>query len=150
MDHASSLSRRFPIITAIIITFLVECSNGIEGFPTLVTTTLTKRFNVSQMQLAMRAYANKGNFIRIQQSVEIRPGDVENLRRLLRGEQGIVRDQRDRLTILQALKDFPQYRINLYRNILSNAIRPNELELLGWLGINKECAKYMPGILGSF
>jgi len=26
---------------------------------------------------------NKGNFIRIKQSVEVRPGDVENLRRLL-------------------------------------------------------------------
>lgn len=150
MDHASSLSRRFPIITAIIITFLVECSNGIEGFATLIPTTLTKRFNVSQVQLAMRAYANKGNFIRIQQSVEIRPGDVENLRRLLCGEQGIIRNQRDRPTILQVPKDFPQYRINLYRNILSNAIRPNELELLGWLSINKESAKYMPSILGSF
>ena len=113
MDHASSLSCCFPIITAIVITFLVECSNGNEGFPTLVTTTLTKRFNVSQVQLAMRAYANEGNFIRIQQSVEVRPGDVENLRRLLRGVQGIVRDQRDRLTIPQVLKDFPQYRVNL-------------------------------------
>ncbi len=98
----------------------------------------------------MRAYSNKGNFIRIQQSVEVRPGDIENLRRLLCGEEGIVRDQRDRLTILQVLKDFPQYRVNLYRNILGNAIRPNELELLSWLSINKECAKYMPGILGSF
>ena len=48
VDHASSLSRRFPIITAIIITFLIECSNGIEGFPTLITPKLTKRFNVSE------------------------------------------------------------------------------------------------------
>ena len=56
----------------------------------------------------MHAYSNKGNFIRIQQSVEVRPGDVENLRRLLRGEQGIVRDERDCLTILQVLKDLPQ------------------------------------------
>ena len=69
---------------------------------------------------------------------------------MLRGEQGIIRNQRNSLTILQALKDFPQYRIDLYRNILSNAIRPNELELIGWLSINKECAKYMPGRLGSF
>ncbi len=98
----------------------------------------------------MRAYANKGNCTRIQQSVEVGPGDIENLRRLLCGEQGIIRDQRDRLTILQVLKDFPQYRVDLYRNILSIAIRPNELELLGWLSINKECAKNMPGILGSF
>jgi hypothetical protein len=48
------------------------------------------------------------------------------------------------------LKDFPQYRVDLYRNILGNAIRPNELELLSWLSINKECAKNMLGILGSF
>ena len=40
VDHASSLSRRFPIITAII-TFLVERSNGTEGFPALITPTLT-------------------------------------------------------------------------------------------------------------
>jgi hypothetical protein len=70
----------------------------------------------------VRAYSNKWNFIRIQQSVEVRSGDIENLRRLLRGEQGIVRDQRDRPTILQVLKDFPQYRVDLYRNILGNAI----------------------------
>jgi hypothetical protein len=67
------------IITAIIITFLVACSNRTEGFPTLVATTLTKRFNVSETVLAVRAYSNKGNVIRIQQSVEIRPGDIENL-----------------------------------------------------------------------
>lgn len=150
VDHAASLSRRFPIITAIIITFLIECGNGIESFPALVTTTLTKRCNVSQVQLAMRAYANEGNFLRIQQSVEARPGDVKNLRRLLRGEQGIVGNQRNRLTILQVLEDFAQHRIDLYRNILGNAIRPNELELIGWLSVNKESAKYMPGILGSF
>jgi hypothetical protein len=73
----------------------------------------------------MGAYWNEGNLTRIQQSVEVRPRAVENLRRLLRGEQVIVRDQRDRLTILQVLKDFPQYRVDLYRYILSNAIRSN-------------------------
>jgi hypothetical protein len=48
------------------------------------------------------------------------------------------------------LKDFPQYRVDLYRNILSNAIRPNKLKVLGWLSVNKECAKYMADVLGSF
>jgi hypothetical protein len=38
------LSCCFPII----ITFLIERSNGIEGFPALITPTLTKRFNVSE------------------------------------------------------------------------------------------------------
>jgi hypothetical protein len=98
----------------------------------------------------MSAYWNEGNLTRIQQPVEVRPRDVENLRRLLRSEQGIIRNQRNSLTILQVSKDFPQYRVDLYRNIFSNAIRPNELELLGWLSVNKESAKYMPGILDSF
>jgi hypothetical protein len=44
----ASLSSCFPIIIAIIITFLIECGNGIKGFPALGTTTLTKRYNVSQ------------------------------------------------------------------------------------------------------
>lgn len=98
----------------------------------------------------MSAYLNEGNLTRIQQSVEVRPGDVENLRRLLRGEQGIIRNQRNSLTILQVLKDFPQYRVDLYRNILSNTIRPNELELLGWLSVNKESAKNIADILSPF
>jgi hypothetical protein len=85
----------------------------------------------------MSAYWNEGNLTRVQQSVKVRPGDIESLRRLLRGEKGIVRNQGDSLTILEVLKDFPQYRVDLYKNILGNAIRPNELELLGWLSINK-------------
>ena len=98
----------------------------------------------------MSAYWNERNLTRIQQSVKVRPRDVENLRRLLRGEQGIIRNQRNSLTILQVLKDFPQYRVDLYRNILSNAIRPNELELIGWLSVNKESAKNIADILSPF
>lgn len=98
----------------------------------------------------MSAYWNERNLTRIQQSVEVRPRDVENLRRLLRGEQSIIRNQRNSLTILQVLKDFPQYRVNLYRNILGNAIRPNELELLDWLSVNKESAKNIADILNPF
>ena len=40
----------------------------------------------------MSAYWNEGNLTRIQQSVKVRPRDVENLRRLLRGEQSIIRN----------------------------------------------------------
>jgi len=98
----------------------------------------------------MRAYLNEGDFIRIQHSVEVRSRDVENLRRLLCGEQGIIRNQRDSLTVLKVLKDFPQYRIDLYRDILSNAIRPNELKRLGWLSVSKECAQYVVDILCTF
>lgn len=145
-----SLSCCFPIIIAIIITFLIECGNGIEGFSALGTTTLTKRYNVSQAQLSVRAYLNEGDFIRIQQSVEVRPGDVENLCRLLRGEQGIVRNQRDRLAVLKVLKYFPQYCVDLYRNILCNTIRSNELKMIDWLSINEESAKYTVDVLGSF
>jgi hypothetical protein len=36
------------MIVAIIIIFLIECGNGIEGLPALTTPTLTKRFNVNQ------------------------------------------------------------------------------------------------------
>ena len=42
------LSCCFTIIIAIIIIFLIECGNGIEGLPALITPTLTKRFNISQ------------------------------------------------------------------------------------------------------
>jgi len=98
----------------------------------------------------MRTYLNEGNFVRIQQSVKIRPGDVENLCRLLRGEQGIIRNQRDRLTILQMLKNFPQHCVYLYRNILCNTIRSNQLKMIDWLSVNKESAKYMADVLGSF
>ncbi len=42
------LSCCLPTIIAIIIPFLIERSNGIEGFPAFITTTLTKRFNVSE------------------------------------------------------------------------------------------------------
>jgi len=44
----ASLSCCFPIIIAIIITFLIEYGNCIEGLPALVAATLTKRFNVSE------------------------------------------------------------------------------------------------------
>jgi hypothetical protein len=48
------------------------------------------------------------------------------------------------------LKNFPQYRVYLCRNILCNTIRSKQLEMIDWLSVNKESAKYMPGILGSF
>jgi hypothetical protein len=51
---------------------------------------------------------------------------------------------------LKVLKDFPQYRVDLYRDILSNAIRPNELKRLGWLSVSKECAQYVVDILCTF
>ncbi|MCS5692012.1 hypothetical protein NZK33_08450 [Cyanobium sp. FGCU-6] len=135
-----SLPCCFPVIIAIVITLLIEGDDGIESPSALDAASLTQRFNVSQAQPAMGAYRNEGNLTCIEQPVEVRPGDVENLGRLLRGEKGIIRNQRDRLSILQMLEHFPQHCVDLYRNILGNAIRPNQLKMAGWLSMNKECA----------
>lgn len=57
-------------------------------------------------------------------------------------------NQRDRLPILYVLRDFPQHRVDLRRNILGHSIRPNELKMIGWLSANKESSEHIADMLG--
>jgi hypothetical protein len=48
------------------------------------------------------------------------------------------------------LKDFPQHGVDLYRNILGNPIRPNELKMIGRLSVNEESSEYIVDMRGPF